>query len=484
MKSTRYFAKKSVTDLQTEADSGEHLHRALGALDLIGLGIGCTIGAGIFVLTGTVAAQYAGPAIIISFGLGAVACGFTGLCYAEFASSIPIAGSAYTYAYATLGEVIAWMIGWDLLLEYALGAATVAVGWSGYVVSFLKDFAIAIPPILATATDTPITLPDGTTAMAVFNLPAFLGIWGVTLLLILGVRESARINGIIVIIKLAVIAAFLVFGFPHINPANWTPFIPPNTGKFGEYGLSGILRGAGVIFFAYIGFDAVSTAAQEAKHPQRNMPIGIIGSLIICTLLYIAVAGVLTGLVSYKFLNVAAPIALGVNVIGFKWLAVAVKIGAILGLISVMLVLSYGQTRILYTISRDGLLPSLFSIIHPQLRTPYVTTLMLGAIVSFLAGILPLSILSELVSIGTLFAFIVVCCGVLYLRYTQPSLLRPFRCPLVPFVPLTAILFCLYLALGLPWATWLRLFVWLAVGLLIYTFYGRHHSLLFGQQHK
>ena len=474
----RYLEKKSVDQLQTEASTGEHLQRSLGAMDLISLGIGCTVGAGIFVLTGTAAAQYAGPAIVLSFVVGGIACGFAGLCYAEFASLLPIAGSAYTYAYATLGELVAWIIGWDLLLEYALGAATVAVGWSGYMVSFLKDLGIILPANITAAPGTDVMLADKSTVTAVFNLPASLVMVGVTLLLIVGIRESARFNSIIVAVKLVVIAAFLAFGIPHINSANWTPFIPPNAGKFGVYGFSGILRGAGVIFFAYIGFDAVSTAAQEAKRPQRDMPIGIIGSLLICTLLYIAVAGVLTGLVSYKSLNVADPIAVGVNVIGLKWLAIAVKIGAIFGLSSVMLVLTYGQTRILYTISHDGLLPRLFSTIHPRFKTPHITTLVLGACVSLIAGLTPISTLSELVSIGTLFAFIVVCAGVLYLRYTQPNLHRPFRCPLVPFVPLTGILVCLYLVVGLPQETWLRLLVWLGLGLLIYFFYGQSHSLL------
>ncbi len=474
----KYLERKSVVQLQTDASTGEHLQRALGAIDLVTLGIGCIIGAGIFVLTGTAAAQYAGPAIMLSFVLAGIACGFAGLCYAEFAALLPIAGSAYTYAYATLGEVVAWIIGWDLLLEYALGAATVAVGWSGYMISFLKDVGITLPASLTAAPGTHVVLTDNSTITAVFNLPAFLAIIALTLLLMIGVRESTRFNGIIVAVKLAVIVTFILFGVSHIDPAHWTPFIPPNTGKFGEYGFSGILRGAGVIFFAYIGFDAVSTAAQEAKHPQRDMPIGIIGSLLICTLLYIVVAGVLTGLVSYKALNVADPIAVGVNVIGLKWLAIVVKIGAIFGLSSVMLVLTYGQTRILYTMSRDGLLPPFLSRIHPRFKTPHITTLVLGTCVSLIAGLVPISTLGELVSIGTLFAFIVVCAGVLYLRYTQPSLYRPFRCPLVPFVPVTGIFICLYLVFGLPQETWLRLFVWLIAGLFIYFFYGHSHSVL------
>ena len=482
MNKTRYLAKKSVVDLQAEASGGEHLRRELGAFDLINLGIGGTIGAGIFVLTGTAAAQYAGPAIAISFVLAGIACGFTGLCYAELASLIPIAGSAYTYTYATLGESIAWIVGWNLLLEYGLTAATVAIGWSGYAVSFLKDFGITLPATLTAAFGTPITLADGSIAEAVFNLPAFLAIATLTLLSIAGVRESVRVNSFIVAVKITVILAFIIFGLSHINPANWTPFVPQNTGKFGEFGFSGILRGAGVVFFAYVGFDAVSTAAQEAKNPRRDVPIGIIGSLVICTVLYMAVAAVLTGLVPYELLNVADPIAVGVNAIALEWLAFSVKIGAILGLSSVILVLIFGQTRILYSISRDGLLPSIFSYIHPRFQTPFFSTLLLGLLAGLLAGFLPIEVLGELVSIGTLFAFIVVCAGVLYLRYTQPTLPRPFRCPLVPFVPSAGIFFCLYLMFGLPWQTWLRLAVCLGVGMLIYIFYGLKHSLLFQQQ--
>ncbi|MBO3463009.1 amino acid permease [Aetokthonos hydrillicola Thurmond2011] len=478
MNRSQYLEKKSVSQLQNEASTGDHMQRALGPIDLITLGIGATIGAGIFVLTGTAAAKYAGPGIVLSFILGGIACGFAGLCYAEFASLLPIAGSAYTYAYATLGELVAWIIGWDLLLEYALGSATVAVGWSGYAVSFLKDLGITLPPSLTAAPGTSVVLSDNSVVTAVFNLPAFLAILCVTVLLVVGVRESARFNNIIVAVKLVVILAFIGFGVWHINSANWTPLIPPNTGQFGEYGISGIVRGAGVVFFSYIGFDAVSTAAQEAKQPQRDMPIGIIGSLLICTTLYIVVAAVLTGIVSYKSLNVADPIAVGVNVVGLKWLAIAVKIGAICGLSSVMLVLSYAQTRILYSISKDGLLPAFFSTIHPRFKTPHITTIILGVFVSFLAGLTPISTLGELVSIGTLFAFTVVSAGVLFLRYRQPNIYRPFRCPLVPWVPLLAIFVCLYLVFGLPQETWLRLLVWLGVGLVIYFFYGQYHSLL------
>ena len=383
-----------------------------------------------------------------------------GLCYAEFAALIPIAGSAYTYSYATLGELVAWIIGWDLILEYALGSATVAVGWAGYVTSLLHDVGITLPH------------PHG------FNLLAMLGILGVTALLAFGTKESTSVNAAIVAVKLVVIAAFLAFGAGHLHPANWHPFLPPNTGQFGQFGLSGVLRGAGVIFFAYIGFDAVSTAAQEAKNPQKDMPIGILGSLAVCTVLYILVAGTLTGLVSYKSLNVADPIAVGVGAIGLGWLTEVVKVGVIAGLSSVMLVLMFGQTRIFYTMASDGLLPSIFSRLSPRFQTPTVATWLLGSIVSLIAAFVPLALLGELVSIGTLFAFALVCAGVLYLRRTHPELPRPFRCPGLPYVPVLGILACLYLIAGLPGSTQLRLVIWLLLGFIIYFGYSRHHSKL------
>jgi APA family basic amino acid/polyamine antiporter len=461
MNTSRYFAKKSVADLQTEKTEGTTLKRTLGPGHLLALGVGAIIGAGIFVLTGQAAAQYAGPAIMLSFIFGGIACAFAGLCYAEFAALIPIAGSAYTYSYATLGELMAWIIGWDLVLEYALGTATVAVGWAGYVASFLRDLGLNLPA------------PHG------FNPLAMLGVLAVTALLAFGIKESTNLNAGMVIVKLCVIALFLAFGSGHLHPANWHPFLPPNTGHFGQYGWSGVLRGAGVIFFAYIGFDAVSTAAQEAKNPQKDMPIGILGSLLVCTVLYILVAGVLTGLVPYKTLNVADPIAVGVGATGLPWLIETVKVGIIAGLSSVMLVLMYGQTRIFYTMAGDGLLPAVFSRLHPRFQTPVVATWLLGAIVSVIAAFVPLALLGELVSIGTLFAFILVCASVLYLRRAQPNLERPFRCPGVPFVPIAGILACLYLIAGLPGSTQLRLVVWLLIGFVVYFCYSRHHSKLF-----
>jgi APA family basic amino acid/polyamine antiporter len=444
----------------------------LGPVNLTTLGVGAIIGAGIFVLTGQAAAQYAGPAITLSFVFAGIACAFAGLCYAELASMIPVAGSAYTYSYATMGELLAWIIGWDLILEYSLGASTVAVGWSGYVVSFLRDVGIVVPPQFAAPAGTP--LEGGGTA--IFNLPAAFITLAVSALLVIGIRESARANATIVMIKVAVVLLFIVFGVSYMKGENVTPYIPPNTGEFGTYGWSGIMRGAGVIFFAYIGFDAVSTAAQEAKNPQRDMPIGILGSLVICTILYIAVAAVLTGIVPYTQLNVADPIAVGIDATGLAWLRPLVKLGAIAGLSSVILVMLLAQPRIFYTMSHDGLLPRVFAKIHPKFRTPHITTIMTGLVVAVASGLFPIGILGELVSIGTLFAFVLVCAGVLFLRRTDPDVERPFRTPGMPVVPILGVLSCLYLMAGLPWPTWERLLIWLGIGLAIYFLYGRANA--------
>jgi APA family basic amino acid/polyamine antiporter len=481
MNVSRLMVRKPVDQLlhsREEGDGHVTMHRLLGAGHLMALGVGAIIGAGIFVITGTAAAQYAGPGIMLAFLLGAIACGFVGLCYAEFASMIPVAGSAYTYAYATLGEFVAWIIGWDLILEYAMVSSTVAVGWSGYFTSLLGNIGIVLPAQFTAATGTAVTLADGSQATAWFNVPAFGIVAIISALLIMGVRESARINNIIVALKVAVILMFLVVGIGYVSTANWVPFIPENTGTFGEFGLSGILRGAAVVFFAYIGFDAVSTAAQEARRPQRDMPIGILGSLVVCTLLYVAVAAVLLGIVPYPQLNVPDPIARGIDVIGMPWLAIIVKVGALMGLTSVILVFLYGQSRKFFRMSEDGLLPNVLRVLHPRTRTPYLGHIIIGVLVAIVAGMVPISILGELVSIGTLFAFVIVCAAVIYLRRARPDLPRPFRCPAVPLVPLLGIACCLALMVGLPLDTWLRLFVWLALGLVIYFAYGMSRSAL------
>lgn len=448
------------------------MNRTLGPVNITLLGIGAIIGAGIFVLTGQAAATYAGPGIVISFIISGIASAFAALCYAEFASMLPVAGSAYTYAYATLGKTVAWIIGWDLILEYLFSASTVAVGWSGYMVSFLNDFGIHIPKVLSSA---PViqTANGMVRSGAIMDLPAMFIIGFLTILLLVGIRESAKMNNIVVYIKVGVVLLFVFVGYKYINLDNWTPFIPENTGKFGEFGWSGILRGAGVIFFAYIGFDAVSTVAQEAKNPKRDMPIGIIVSLIICTILYIAVALVLTGIIDYRQLKVADPIAVGINSIGdsLMWLRPIIKIGALAGLSSVILVMLLGQPRIFYSMSKDGFLPPVFSKIHPKFKTPHITTLITGAVAFVIAGVLPIGILGELVSIGTLLAFIIVCAGILVLRYKHPEIHRPFKTPWVPFVPIMGIVTSFAQMIALPFDTWLRLIIWMALGMVIYFWY-------------
>ncbi len=469
--------RKSVADIIAEGQ-GHALGKTLGPISITALGIGCIIGAGIFVLTGTAAARYAGPAIMLSFVVGGIACAFVGLCYAELAALLPVAGSTYTYTYATLGEIFAWIIGWDLILEYAMGASTVAVGWSGYVASLLRNFGIYIPLQYASAPWTVAKLADGTTVEGIVNIPAAIIVLLLTALLIGGTKELARLNNIMVAVKLAVVVAFIVLGALYMKPANWHPFIPENTGEFGHYGWSGIFRGAAVVFFAFIGFDAVSTAAQEAKLPQRDMPIGILGSLLICTILYVLVAAVVTGLVPYTELNVPDPIAKAVDVIGMTWFSVLIKIGALAGLTTVILVLLYGQSRIFFTIAHDGLLPRIFSDVHPSLGTPYKSQLLIGVVVAIVAALTPIDVLGEMVSIGTLFAFALVCGAVVYLRKSDAEIFRPFRTPAVPWVPTLGIAFSILLMVFLPWETWLRLIVWLAIGLVIYFAYGRSHSVL------
>jgi APA family basic amino acid/polyamine antiporter len=442
------------------------------------LGIGAIIGTGIFVLTGTVAAQNAGPAVVLSFVLAGVASVFAALCYAEFASLVPMAGSAYTYGYATLGEFIAWIIGWDLILEYALGAVTVAIGWSGYVVSFLRDIGVHLPPALTAARGTLVTLADGSTVTAVFNLPAVLIVGLVSTLLVVGIRESAGVNNVIVFVKVGVVLLFIAGAAHAVNSANWHPFIPANTGVPQHYGFSGVMAGAAVVFFAYIGFDAVSTAAQEAKNPQKDMPIGIIGSLLICTLLYIVVAAIATGVVHYTNLDVPDPIAVAADAAGLGWLSMLIKVGAIAGLSSVILVMLLGQSRIFWTMSRDGLLPPFVSKVHPKFQTPWITTIVTGLAVMIPAGLFTVREAGSLVSIGTLLAFVIVAAGVLVLRIREPNLPRAFKTPLVWFVAPAGVISALYLMISLPWRTWERLIIWFVIGIVLYFVYGVRKSKL------
>jgi APA family basic amino acid/polyamine antiporter len=504
------FRRKSVTDLQAEALTDQSLKRALGPVNLTALGVGAIIGTGIFVLTGTVAAQNAGPAVVLSFVLAGLASVFAALCYSEFASLVPMAGSAYTYGYATLGELFAWIIGWDLILEYAVGAITVAIGWSGYVVSFLHDIGIHVPPQLSAARGTELVdipaalaaglkmragwaafstgLADQITALgtdptqlahatAIFNLPAVIIIFIVTTLLVFGIKESASVNNVIVIIKVAVVLLFIGGAIRAINSANWHPFIPESLGK-GHFGWSGIMTGAGIVFFAYIGFDAVSTAAQEAKNPQRDMPIGIIGSLLICTVLYILVSAIATGVVPYTQLDVPDPIAVAADRAGLGWMGRLIKLGAIAGLSSVILVMLLGQSRVFYSMARDGLLPPVVSQVHPRFRTPWITSIITGIVVAFFSAVFTVREAGSLCSIGTLLAFVIVSVGILMLRVREPDLPRKFTTPAVWFVAPAGAVSALVLMAALPWPTWRRLIVWFVIGIVVYFIYGARNSKL------
>ena len=458
----KLFRKKSIEQLLSETQGKASLKKTLGALDLTMLGIGAIIGTGIFVLTGVAAAKYAGPGLVLSFVISGIACAFAALVYAEFSSSVPVAGSAYTYSYVSLGEFMAWIIGWDLMLEYLLAASTVAIGWSGYFQMLLNGFGIYLPAWASGAV--------GSAPGALFNLPAVVIALLITLLLSLGVKEAARFNNIIVFVKLAVVVLFIIIGVWYVKPANWTPFLP--------FGFKGVMGGAAIVFFAYIGFDAVSTAAEEVVNPKRDMPIGIIASLVVCTVLYIIVSLILTGIVPYKLLDVAAPVAFALHYIHQDWAAGIISLGAMGGITTVLLVMLYGQTRVFFAMSRDGLLPKVFSSVHPKYKTPFLSTWITGIVVAVIAGITPINTVAELVNIGTLSAFVFVSVGVIVLRKTQPNLRRSFRVPWVPLVPILAALFCLILMAQLPLITWIRFVVWLVIGLIIYFSYGIRHSVL------
>ena len=496
------FAKKNLAQLIAEASESEKgLKKNLSAGALISLGIGAIIGAGLFSITGMAAANYAGPGIMLSFIIAAIGCGFAGLCYAEFASMIPVAGSAYTYSYATMGEFIAWIIGWDLVLEYAVGAATVASSWSGYLSKLLTSYGLSFPHELMMTPFDSATLADGSVVHGLVNLPAVFIVTVMSLVLIKGTSESAFVNTIIVILKITIVLIFIIMGFKFVNPDNLQPLIPENKGSFGEFGISGIIRAAAVVFFAYIGFDAVSTAAQEAKDPKKAMPIGIMGSLLICTVLYIAFAYVMVGVAHYtKFGGEGggshlAPVAIAIEQMGYPdasgkivpaypWLNTSIIIAILLGYASVILVMLLGQSRVFYSMSKDGLLPKIFSAVHPKFRTPSKSNLFFMVFVSLFAAFVPGRVVGEMTSIGTLFAFILVCIGVLVLRRTQPNAPRAFKTPLVPYVPILGVLVCFGMMAFLPFDTWIRLIVWMIIGMDVYLAFGIKHSVLNKKSNK
>jgi APA family basic amino acid/polyamine antiporter len=466
--------------LQESAEEGEHsLKRTLGPVNLILIGIGIIIGAGLFSLTGIAAGQHSGPAVTISFLIAAVGCAFAALCYAEFSAMIPVAGSAYTYSYATMGELFAWIIGWDLVLEYSVGAATVAISWSQYLTKFLSWFDLYLPPQFILSPFETSKAANGDIVRGIINLPAALIVIVVTSIIIRGTKGSALVNAIIVSLKVGVVLVFIAVGWSFINPQNYHPYIPQNTGVWGDYGWSGILRGAGLVFFVFIGFDAVSTAAQEAKNPQRNMPIGIIGSLIVCTILFVIFAHVMTGMANYKeFISSGAPVAIAIEKTHYQWLSKAIVLAILIGYTSVILVDLLGQSRVFFSMSKDGLLPKVFSDVHPKFRTPWKSNIVLCAFIALFAAFVPIRVVGEMTSIGTLLAFVMVCAGVLILRKQQPNIHRPFKTPWVPVVPILGILVCFAMMTFLPGDTWLRLIIWLAIGLVIYFAYGKKNSVI------
>ena len=479
--------KKSIASIVAEAnESGEGtLKRTLGPINLILIGVGLTLGAGLFSITGLAAANHSGPAVTLSFVIAALGCGFAALCYAEFASMIPVAGSAYTYSYATMGELFAWIIGWDLVLEYSVGCATVAISWSQYLTRFLASLHIYLPPQLTLSPFETAKLADGSTVNGIINIPAALVVILMTAILIRGTKGSAIVNGIIVFLKVGVVLVFIALGWQYIDPANYHPYIPENTGTFGQFGWSGVLRGAGLVFFVFIGFDAVAASAQETKNPARDLPIGIIGSLVVCTVLFGLFGHVMTGLANYKeFANSGAPVAIAIEKTPYAWLSQAIILAILIGYTSVILIDLMAQSRMFYSISKDGLLPKMFSDVHAKFKTPYKSNIILCVFIGLFAAFVPMNVVGEMTSIGTLLAFLMVCVGILILRKTNPEAKRPFKVPFVPLIPILGILTCIAMMIFLPWETWLRLAVWLIIGLAIYFWYGKKNSKLRAQEDK